>query len=64
VIFCYGDLAQQIALLQTLGFTEKKFDFPVPHAHHYNDENDKFENDILQHWEWGVFPVTSDDTYD
>ena len=64
VIFCYGDLERQTAFLQNHGFQEKAFSFPVPHAHRYNEKNDKFEEKILQHWDWEISPVTNDDTYD
>lgn len=63
VIYCYGELEKQISYLQKAGFQEKAFDFPAPHAHRYNEKNDKFEEQILQHWDWEVFPLTDDDTY-
>jgi hypothetical protein len=64
VVFCYGDLDAQILLLQNRGFKEMPFSFPVPHAHHYSEANDEFETKLLQHWDWEVFPLTADDTYD
>ena len=63
VIFCYGDLEQQIVLLQKDGFQEMPFSFPLPHAHRYNEHNDEFEEKILRHWDWEIFPLTDDDTY-
>ena len=64
VIFCYGDLDAQALLLHNNGFKEVAFSFPVPHAHRYNEANDKFEAKLLQHWDWEVFPLAADDTYD
>ncbi|CAH0998019.1 hypothetical protein EMA8858_04154 [Emticicia aquatica] len=64
VILAYGQLDSYIASLQKLGFQEMLFSFPVPHAHRYNTDNDMIEDQILQHWEWTIFPVTKEDTYD
>ncbi len=64
VIFAYGSLEKYKRTLRTLGFHEKPFSFPVPHAHRFNTDNDQFEEKILQHWDWSIFPLTEHDTYD
>lgn len=64
VIFAYGQLDNYIAILNSEGFKEQEFCFPAPHAHAYNQSNDKFEENIFQHWNWDYFPLADGDEYD
>lgn len=64
VIYAYGQLDEQIETLKALGFQEKAFSFPVPHAHRFDPVNDQFEDQIFRHWNWSFFPLTEHDTYD
>ena len=63
VIFAYGQLENYISILKKIGYKEREFSFPAPHAHVYNASNDKFEEKILHHWDWDYFPLTDDDEY-
>jgi hypothetical protein len=63
VIFAYGQLDTYISILKSEGFKEQEFSFPAPHAHAYNQSNDKFEESILQHWDWNHFPLADGDEY-
>lgn len=64
VIFAYGHIKKYIALLNREGFKEQNFSFPVPHAHAYNESNDRFEESILNYWNWSIFPLANGDEYD
>ncbi|WP_207534871.1 hypothetical protein [Desertivirga arenae] len=64
VIYSYGQLNNQLATLRKEGFQEQAFSFPVPHAHHYYSENDSYEDELLGYWEWEIFPLTDQDTYE
>ncbi len=64
VIFAYGQLDNYITILQSEGFKDQEFSFPAPHAHAYNQSNDKFEESILQHWDWDFSPLAEEDEYD
>ena len=64
VIFAYGQLDSYISILQLGGFKEEEFSFPAPHAHAYNQSNDRFEESILQYWDWEYFPLAEGDIYD
>lgn len=64
VIFSYGKVLEQIMVLKNEGFHEMQFDFPVPHAHRYNSDNDKFEDQILKYWDWEKFSLNEDDVYE
>lgn len=63
VIFSYGQLDKQLTTLRKEDFHELSFSFPVPHAHYYNGDNDKFEDKVLEYWEWDNYPLTEHDTY-
>ena len=64
VIFAYGQTEKHIPILEREGFKEQGFSFPIPHAHAYNDSNDKFEESILNYWDWSIFPLAEGDEYD
>jgi len=63
VIFAYGQLDNYISILKRNGYKEQMFSFPSPHAHAYNKSNDKFEESILQSWDWSYFPLVESDKY-
>ncbi|PSR52374.1 hypothetical protein AHMF7605_01960 [Adhaeribacter arboris] len=64
LIFAYGQTEKYITLLDKEGFKEQNFSFPVPHAHAYNESNDRFEESILEYWDWSVYPLADDDEYE
>ncbi|MFT3995291.1 MAG: hypothetical protein QM660_13340 [Dysgonomonas sp.] len=57
VIYAYGNLDSYKLILNKNGYTEKPFDFPVPHVHNYHQENDIFEEKILNTLDWQIFPL-------
>jgi len=63
VIFAYGQTEKYINLLEKEGFIEQEFSFPVPHAHAYNESNDRFEESLMNYWEWSTFPLADGDEY-
>ncbi len=64
VIFGYGAIKQFQNTITKIGYKEKKFEFPIPHCHSFHAENDKYEEAIINHFEWELFPLESNDTYD
>ncbi len=64
VIFAYGDTKKYLVLLSKEGFKEKEFSFPEPHAHAYNESNDRFEESLLVYWDWSIYPLEDNDEYD
>ncbi len=63
VIYVYDELLNTRQYLKNKGFSEEKIEFPVPHAHMYNPDNDKFEIEIMNHWDWKHFPLMDQDNY-
>jgi len=49
------------AVLKTFGFRSKKFTLPEPHSHSYHSDNDKYEDKILEHWDWEYNPLEESD---
>ena len=64
VIFAYGQIEKYLTILDKEGFKEKRFSFPDPHAHAFNQINDKFEESILEYWGWSIYPLEDSDEYD
>jgi len=64
VIYAYGPIKAFKQTLKKLKFKEEEFSFPAPHCHHFHDSNDVFEEDILNYWEWSLFPLENNDEYD
>jgi hypothetical protein len=62
VIFSYGQLNNQLAILKAEGYKQTSFNFPYPHAHHFNPEFNILEEKILKYWPWVLFGLTPDDT--
>jgi hypothetical protein len=61
VIYIYDDILKTSKYLKDKGFLEENIQFPVPHSHMYNVENDSFEIDIFKRWEWIKFPLGEQD---
>jgi hypothetical protein len=64
VIFAYGPLDRFKAILDSQGFRQADFWFPMPHVHHYNDENDPEEERLMAEMEWTYFPLQRGDAWD
>lgn len=52
VIYIYDDTDNIKNYFRKSHFEEKTVRFPAPHIHIYNEENDKFESDIMNYFEW------------
>lgn len=53
VIYAYGPIAGIVARLKEKGFAEvDMIRVPVPHSHHFHEEQDADEHAMLAHWEW------------
>lgn len=63
VIFAYGDNDIKKRILLDQGLKEEKVNFPYPHTHLYNPENDDFENKILSYFDWLYAPLQDGDAY-
>lgn len=57
VIYAYGNLDNYETTLNNNGFANKSFDFPAPHIHNYHQENDIFEDKIINTLDWQIFPL-------
>ena len=64
VIFGNGPLEAFQKTLELQNYSPFEFDFPAPHIHNFHDENDTFENQILDYWDWEIFPLEESDEYD
>ena len=64
VIFAYGDLDAFERVLIDEGYTPKDFWFPAPHGHSYNPENDKYEDEIMSHFDWVRTDLQDGDEWD
>ncbi|MGO4449631.1 hypothetical protein AB4Y96_11935 [Phyllobacterium sp. TAF24] len=61
VIYAYGDTARYIEFLKQIGFKEDSVRIPVPHSHYYHAQNDKFEDELMEYWEWKWSPLQPSD---
>jgi len=53
VIYAYGPITEIVARLKEKGFAEvEMIRVPVPHSHHFHEELDGDEHELLAHWEW------------
>ena len=52
VLNAYGPIEQFEEVLRSLGLREGTVDIPVPHCHHYHEEFDLSENQILSWFDW------------
>ena len=57
LIFTYGNDNEIIDFLKSKGFNEGLLKVPVPHAHNYNQEYDKIEDEITAYFKWKKFPL-------
>lgn len=64
VIFAYGGSSGYLGVLKNNGFKEQAFLYPAPHAHNYHFENDKYEDQILNNYDWQMFPIQESDLYE
>ncbi len=63
VIFTYGDLERYKRYLIERDFQEKSFRFPVPHIHSYPSENSKYEDELMEFFDWQYHPLAENDEY-
>jgi hypothetical protein len=61
VIYAYGPLDSFESTLRNHGFVENSVVVPVPHSHEYHAEFDHVENQIIDHWQWKLFPLRDQD---
>jgi hypothetical protein len=64
VIFAYGPTDKWKEELLKKGFKEKPFQFPAPHSHQFQSDNDKYEDEILGYWDWNIFELANQDLYE
>jgi hypothetical protein len=57
IIYSYGEDEEIIDLLKIKGFKEGKIKVPVPHSHSYNEEYDNSEDEIIDYFQWKIFPL-------
>ncbi len=63
IIYAYGDLDRYIELLRQRGFKAGQVRIPAPHSHNFHAENDRFEDKIIEYWEWKYLPLQPGDDY-
>jgi hypothetical protein len=61
VIYAYGPLECYQTVVKERSFIEQAFDFPSPHGHSYNAENDAGIRSLLAYWDWQHFPLVADE---
>lgn len=64
VIYAYGPINQFKMTLKNHGFKEQSFSFPLPHCHHYHEDNDKIEKGVLEYLDWVYFPLSDNELND
>lgn len=53
VIYAYGPMAEFAGRLKEKSFAEvEMIRVPVPHSHHFHEEMDGEEREVLGYWEW------------
>jgi hypothetical protein len=53
VIYGYGPIAEMVERLKEKHFAEvEMIRVPVPHSHHFHEEMDADEREVLEYWEW------------
>jgi hypothetical protein len=58
LIYAYGPLQALEAVLKSLGVRESESPtVPDPHTHHYHQEWDQTEEEILRHFDWHLKPL-------
>ncbi len=61
LLYCYGPLAEFIAIAEASGLKEGRTGIPAPHQHRYNVEFDDSEERLLRELAWKHFPLMDDD---
>jgi len=62
VIYAYGPLDSYRRILDRRGLGEvPEVRFPAPHTHEYNEQNDAWEDRLMNHWVWRKFPLQDND---
>ena len=62
ILYAYENLEPKIKLLEKFGYKKTdEINIICPHAHHYNQENDHFENDLIKNNNWIITPLTEMD---
>ena len=64
VVFAYGPIDIFVNNLNRLEYKEMEFEYPAPHCHSFHEENDEFEKSIIKDYNWKMFPLKPNDTYD
>lgn len=52
IIYIYDNPDNIREYFDNSNFQEKEVEFPMPHIHFYNEENDRLELDLLNHFDW------------
>lgn len=63
VIFAYGDLKRYEKYLVDKSFQEQSFSFPTPHIHNYHPDSTKYEDELMEFFDWQYFPLQDGDEY-
>ncbi|MCP1616063.1 hypothetical protein FBY21_0677 [Pseudomonas sp. SLBN-26] len=61
LIHAYGPLAEYVAALNGLGFSEGDVQIPIPHAHHYHPEHDETARSVMAWCDWWASPLRPED---
>jgi len=61
LILASGHLDEFRRTLEERALHEGPVKFPVPHSHHYHQEFDEWERQIVKHFEWKLTPLRPDD---
>jgi hypothetical protein len=61
IIYAYGPTEKWKHELVIKGFKEETLQCPFPHSHHFNYENDKYEDEIINYWNWRFFELADQD---
>jgi hypothetical protein len=57
VVYAYGPIDKYLSVLHTQGRKQEVFDFPYPHGHYFQSENDGPIRNLLKYWDWQRFPL-------
>lgn len=60
LIYFYGEHEAARNSLKSKGFSKREFRIPSPHSHNYNEEYDRFEDQIFESFGWIHFPLVED----
>ena len=61
IIYAYGPTEQWKNELLLKGFKEEPVQCPFPHSVYFNDENDKYEDEMMNYWGWRYFELNEMD---